>query len=300
MKLPAIPLAARLLVVPVAFASAALADDAAAIMAKVAANVEAATDARRQFVYRQNVRGSMSKSGQRIRREDRQYSVIPSATSTEKKLVSFRGEYKKGKQTLTYSEPVPQHGDAEHKDIGADAEILEDVTESLVNAKNSRDGIPRELFPLRTADLPFYVFTMKAESGYQGRSVYRIGLVPVKKDFCLHIGEDNKGECGDHQWMGEVWIDQQELQPVRIDTQLAWKVPWAVRTFMGTNLKQLGFAITYKRVAEGVWFPATYGTEFQIDVLFFYKRTISLNLESSGFQKTDAVSTVKYDLTDVH
>jgi hypothetical protein len=41
----------------------------------------------------------------------------------------------------------------------------------------------------------------------------------------------------------------------------------------------------------------TYGTEFQIDVLFFYKRTITMNLNSSGFQKTDATSTVEYDLT---
>jgi hypothetical protein len=37
----------------------------------------------------------------------------------------------------------------------------------------------------------------------------------------------------------------------------------------------MGFAITYKRVADRVWFPATYGTEFQINALFFYKRTIN-------------------------
>jgi hypothetical protein len=66
---------------------------------------------------------------------------------------------------------------------------------------------------------------------------------------------------------------------------------------LGTHLKQIGFAITYKRVAENVWFPATYGTEFQINALFLYKRTITMNLESSGFQKTDATSTVEYDLT---
>jgi hypothetical protein len=45
-----------------------------------------------------------------------------------------------------------------------------------------------------------------------------------------------------------------------------------------------------------VWFPAAYGTEFQIDVLFFYKRTITMNLESNGFQKTDATSKIEYDL----
>jgi hypothetical protein len=34
-----------------------------------------------------------------------------------------------------------------------------------------------------------------------------------------------------------------------------------------------------------------------LDVLFFYKRTITMNLESSGFQKTDAASKIEYDLS---
>ena len=38
------------------------------------------------------------------------------------------------------------------------------------------------------------------------------------------------------------------------------------------------------------------GTEFRLDVLFFYKRTIAMNLVSSGFQKTDATSTIEYDV----
>jgi hypothetical protein len=33
-----------------------------------------------------------------------------------------------------------------------------------------------------------------------------------------------------------------------------------------------------------------------VDVLFFYKRTIAMNLVSSGFQKADATSTIEYDL----
>jgi hypothetical protein len=73
-------------------------------------------------------------------------------------------------------------------------------------------------------------------------------------------------------------------------------VPWAVRTFLGTNLRQTGFAITYLRVADGVWFPATYGTEFEVDVLFFYKRTIAMNMESGDFQRTDATSKIEYNL----
>ena len=276
-----------------AAATLAFAEDAAAIMTKVASNVEAAVEARKQYVYQQTVRASLVRTnGQLARREKRQYSVIPSPTGTEKKLVSFQGEYRKGKQTLTYSGPL-----TEHQDAGIDGELIQDLTENLVNDKHSRDGIPHDLFPLRTKDLPAYNFTMKGELEHQGRRTYRIGFEPVKKKDCVSIGKDEDNACGDHPWMGEAWIDAVDLEPVRIDTHLAFQIPWAVRTFLGTNLKQTGFAITYKRVADGVWFPATYGTEFQINALFFYKRTITMNLESSGFQKTDVASTVEYDVT---
>jgi hypothetical protein len=275
-------------------ASAALAEDATAIMTQVAANVEKAVDARRQYVYQQTVRASLARTnGQLARREKRQYLVIPSETGTEKKLLAFQGEYRKGKQSVTYQEPVKYHQDA-----GIDAELLQDLTEELINAKTARDGIPHNLFPLRSVDLPAYAFTMKGELQHQGRRTYRIAFEPAKKsrEMCLHVGKDEDNDCVNTPWMGEAWIDVTELEPVRIDTHLAFKVPWAVRTFLGTNLKQTGFAITYQRIADGVWFPATYGTEFEVDVLFFYKRTIAMNLESSGFQRTDATSTIEYNL----
>jgi hypothetical protein len=72
-------------------------------------------------------------NGQLARREKRQYLVIPSATGTEKKLVSFQGEYRKGKQSVTYQEPVK-----DHQDEGIDAELLQDLTEELINAKTAQ------------------------------------------------------------------------------------------------------------------------------------------------------------------
>jgi hypothetical protein len=276
---------------------AGFAADATAIMARVAANVEQAVEARRQYVYQQTVRASLIKpNGQLARREKRQYTVVPSPTGTERKLMSLQGEYRKGKQRSTYTAPA-----GDHRDEGIDAELLQDLIESLVNDKNSRDGIRPDLFPLRSRDLPAYAFTSNGEFEYQGRSTYRIGFEPVHTDcFHIHISKEDEGQqedCVNGPWMGEAWIDAAELQPLRIDTHLARKIPWAVRTLLGTNLKQTGFAITYQRVAEGVWFPATYGTEFEIDVLFFYKRTITMNLESSGFQRTDAASKIEYDLS---
>ncbi len=114
-----------------------------------------------------------------------------------------------------------------YKDTDIDGDLISSLTDDLVNGKESRDGIPHSLFPLSTKDLPLYTFTMK----------------------------------------GEAWIDAAELQPVRIETQLAFQIPWGVRVFLGTNLRQSAFPITYVRVAGNVWFPATYGTEFRFNVL---------------------------------
>jgi len=272
--------------------SADNAGDAAAIMAKVAANMEKSAEARRQFVYRQSTRASLVRSGGEVsRRESREYAVIPEPKGAEKKLVSFSGQYRKGKAMIPYSEPG-----FKYKDEDIDGELLGDLVNDLTNDKDSRDGIPLSLFPLRTKVLHAYKFSMKAKTQYQGRPTYEILFEPAAKGSCVVLGEGNA--CDDEPWKGEAWIDAEELEPLRIDTSLAFKVPWAVRTFLGTNLRQTGFSISYVRVAEGVWFPRTYGTEFKLDLLWVYKRTITLSLDNSAFQKAEANSTIAYDLAD--
>ena len=267
--------------------------DATAIMTRMAAHMEKAAEVRQQFLYRQTVRGSLIRSGGQIaRKESREYSIIPQPASTEKKLVSFTGEYRKGQEMVAYSEPGYKY-----KDEDIDGELLGELTDDLVNDEKSRDGIPESLFPLRTKDLVSYEFSLKGQTNYKGRPVYRIAFRPGEKakGLCIQIPDEANG-CQQRPWKGEVLVDVEDLQPARIDTSLARGIPWAVRTFLGTNVRQIGFSISYVRVAEGVWFPSTYGTEFHLDVLWFYKRTIALSLENSGFQRTQASSTIQYDL----
>ncbi len=267
--------------------------DAGAIMARVAENVEKATDARRQYVYRQLVRSSLVKSnGQATRKKKREYHVFPGEKNTEKKLVSFAGQYRKGKAMIDYSEPG-----FEYKGIDIDGDLIRDLTDDLVNDKESRDGIPHHLFPLNAKKVGAYSFAWKGETEYKGRKTYQIAFEPRTKKTCVEIGSDSEGDC-DEAWKGEAWIDAEELQPVRITTDLAFKIPWGVRVFLGTNLRRTGFSITYVRVAGNVWFPATYGTEFRLDVLWGYKRTVTLSMESSEFQKTDANSKIEYHVAD--
>ena len=96
---------------------------------------------------------------------------------------------------------------------------------------------------------------------------------------------------------GEALIDAEDLHPVSIQTKLNFKMPFVVRAMMGTNLKQTGFSLTYARVSPGVWFPATYGTEMRLDVLFAYKRVITMSMESFDFKKAGAESSITFAAT---
>jgi hypothetical protein len=264
--------------------------DAESIMARAAANVEQSEEGRLRYVYRQTVHSTLVRSnGQLARKEDRQYSVIPTGKTTEKRLDSFRGQYRKGKEMLPYSEPG-----FTYKDMDIDGELINELTDDLVNDSDSRDGIPHELFPLRTRDLADYKFSHNGHTQYRGRRVHKIAFEPRQKRSCITIGGDD--ECSSRPWKGEAWIDAEDLQPARIYSQLAVKVPWAVRVFLGTNLRQTGFSVSYQRIAENVWFPVSYGTEFRLDALWFYKLTITLSLESMDFQITGATSSIHYDL----
>lgn len=267
--------------------------DAAEIMARMAANMESAMDARRQYVYQQSVRARLLKTnGDRAREERREYTATPGPERTEKKLESLAGEYwKSKKEVIRYDQPgFKKDG------LDLDGEIMEDLIEDLVNSKKSRDGIPHAMFPLRSPDLSRYKFAYVAAAEVQGRAAHRIAFEPaVTNSRCLNLGDEDEGECAT-SWKGEAWVDAEELQPVRLFTDSTFKMPRAVKMFLGTNLQQVGFSVTYTRVAPGVWFPASYGSEFRFDLLFRYNRVITLAMESKEFRKTGAESTVKFDV----
>jgi hypothetical protein len=77
-------------------------------------------------------------------------------------------------------------------------------------------------------------------------------------------------------------------------TKLSRKIPFFVRTALGTDLPGVGFSVTYKRQPDGVWFPASFGTEFRLKAVFFIKRDISVSLQNSGFEHTHVDSTLHY------
>ncbi|MEZ5355783.1 MAG: hypothetical protein R2762_24375 [Bryobacteraceae bacterium] len=265
------------------------AQDPGEVMRRMAENVERGAAERVRWVYEQKVRASLVRSSGEISRwEKREYAVTPGAEKTEKELTAFEGEYRQGRKMYPYTEPGHKY-----KDSDIDGELIDDLVKDLVNDKKSRDGIPHSLFPLRTKDLALYRFAAAGEGEHEGRRFWKIAFEPAEKRG-LFVDSDEDGPV--RPWKGEAWVDAEEYQPVRIVTDLAYKIPWAVRTFLGTNLQQTGFSVTYQRVAPNVWFPVSYGTEFKVSVVFFYKRTIALGMESTDFRRAEANSRIEFDL----
>jgi hypothetical protein len=244
-----------------------------AIMAHVAANQDRSEELRKQYVYRQHTHIITHKpKGRLLREETADYDVVPTPDGTQKELKLLTGRYwSKGKYESFQGEPIPE---ADSLDGG----LIHGFREDLSNEK-TKDGLAKDLFPLTTEGQKDYDFTLLGQEMQEGRSVYHIGFQPKDKN--------------DITWAGEAYIDAIEFQPVRVFTKLSRRIPFGVRTFLGTDLPGVGFSVVYKRQEDGVWFPATFGTEFRIKVLFFINRDVSVSLENSGFQHAHVESKIK-------
>jgi hypothetical protein len=248
---------------------------AEAIMAHVAVNQDRSEKLRAEYVYKQRIRVVTRKTNGRLMwDETTDYRVVPTPGGTKKELERITGRYaEKGKYVDFTSEPAGKRG-------ALDGDLAQDLRNDLSNDK-SKDGLGRDLFPLTTEQQNKYQFRLIGEETQQGRPAYRIAFRPKDKDDLL--------------WAGEALIDQEDFQPVVVFTKLSRRIPFAVRTFLGTDLPGVGFNVKYQRQADGVWFPVSFGAEFRLHVLFFINRDISVALQNTGFQHTEVKSTIKYE-----
>jgi hypothetical protein len=252
------------------------------IMAKVAANQDRAQEMRAAFVYHQDLLLRMLRgNGKTAREEEREYTVTPTPSGTEKQLTKFSGRYEKGGKLIDYDEPGYTY-----KEVDVDGELINDLAKDLADDKKSRDGIARDLFPLTTRQQKKYTFSLVGRQNYRGREIYRITFKPAGN-------ESWDDDCP--PWEGEILVDAHDFQPVVVTTRLAKGLPVVVTTLLGTNLKGLGFKVTYDKFDEGLWFPVNYGSEFEVKALFLYKRKIAVSLKNSGFQRAEVAARVTFD-----
>lgn len=251
------------------------------ILAQVAANQERGVEARKSIVYRQDTLVRLLRTNGKLSREEkRQYTAAPTAKGTEKKLDHFEGRYERGGRLYSYSSPKFQY-----KEMDIDGDLIEDLTDDLVNDKKSRDGFSKNMFPLTRDEQRYYKFTLKGRKMVAGVDAWHITFEPRQGS-----GLDN-----DRPWKGEVYVHPEEYQPLLVSTMQAFKIPVAVKIMLGIDIKQLGFQVTYRKVGEDLWFPATYGTEFGLKVLFGYKRNITMNVTNSDFRRASAESTIQFE-----
>lgn len=271
----------KLLAIAVMAGVAAMAQtpDVAAIMARVGENQTRASELRRQYTFHQKQLLRMNRGNGKVAREEhREYDVTPGADRASKRLVAFDGRYQYKGKYVAYDRPGYTY-----KDMDIDGELIDDLSNDLTDDHHSRDGISCNLFPLTASEQRRYTFRLLGTEPYRGRQVYRVAFEPrPHQDF------------DDAAWKGEALIDTAEYQPVSVYTKLALKIPLAVKTLLGTDIKGLGFSVAYQKFDEGVWFPVSYGGEFEIRAVFFYKRTIAVNMVNSDFRRANVTSNVSY------
>jgi hypothetical protein len=297
------------------------------IMARVASNQDQAEAERAHYVYVQHAKMA-SRKGQTVLCEERtDYRITPSSDGSHDELLKLdgrlrvKGKYvsynalkaedkpddkkadakdgstsgakadaKDGAKSNLRSDPKP---DAEENDDalsvtigddGMDRDLVENMRKELMHDK-SKDGINAHLFPLTSKEQEQYAFALAGQERLNGREVYHITFRPKDKD--------------DWAWKGVAYIDAAAYQPVMVTTELSRKVPFAVRTLLGTNVPGLGFTVIYAPQADGVWFPVSFSSEFKIHVLYFFHRDIVMDAQNRDFEKTHVTSTILDGMTEI-
>lgn len=296
---------------------------AESVMSRVAANQDASEAERTHYVYVQHARMSSRKGKTILCEEITDYRFTPSAGETHEQLLKLDGRMLKNKKYVTYDKLLPtdeekrkaaeekqkeaKTADAENgdeqttnkkkdknkdkdpafdpdSDETIDRDLVENIRRNLIHDK-SKDGINAHLFPLTSKNQADYTFHMVGRERLNNREVFHITFRPKKKD--------------DFGWSGDAYVDTTAYQPVLVTTGMARKIPFAVRTLLGTNFPGLGFTVTYAPQIDGVWFPVTFSTEFKIHVLYFFHRQVFLNAENREFEKTHVSSRIVGEATPV-
>jgi hypothetical protein len=264
---------------------------AEAIMARVAANQDRSDQQRSEYIYHQRIHVVLQKAnGTKMRDEVADYLITPTPNGTQRKLTAISGYYRHKGQYLEFKgEPRPDadsiDGDMlndfrhdlmeENSTDGITRDLKRDSTED-----HSKDGIAHDLFPLTTEQQKNYQYKLIGEETQQGRNAYRIAFGPKDRKDC--------------DWGGEADIDTTDFQPVRVYTKLSRPLPFLVRKLL-VDLPGLGFNVQYQRQPEGVWFPTSFGTEFQIHLFMVWGRTIMISLQNTDFERTHVEHQISYE-----
>lgn len=248
-----------------------------AIMARVAKLQDQAQAERAHYVYVQHAKVT-SRRGRKIHCEEvTDVRVTPSTAGSQEQLLHLDGRLLLKGRYVTYHQLDADQAKDDNDisismgDDNADRDMVESMRRNLLNTK-SKDGINANLFPLTSKEQAGEEFHYVGREHLNGRDVFHIQFRPKDKS--------------DYGWKGDAYIDTVTGEPVVVSTALSRRIPAAVRVLLGTNVPGLGFTVVYAPQPDGVWFPASFSTEFAIHVLFFFRRTILIDAWNRDFEKT--------------
>ena len=230
------------------------------IMARAAANQTRDATLRKQFTYEQRVHvQTRHTNGKLARDETAEYLVFPDPDpkGPGRKLTSISGRYWKNGRYIEF------HGTTAPEPNSLDEGLIQSFRDDLMRQRG---------FPSHCGRTEDDRFELLGEQDVHGRKAWRIGFGPADKK--------------DIDWTGETLVDQQNFQPVNIYTKLSRRIPFAIRTLLGTDLPGIGYNLDYQRIDDSVWLPSSYGSEFTLRLFFFLNREINVSMESSGFRHT--------------
>jgi hypothetical protein len=266
---------------------------AEAIMARVANLQDQAQAERAHYVYVQHATVTSRRGHTLHCQEITDYRITPTGSGSAEQLLHLDGRLLVKGRYVDYHALNAEAGKAEDQpdslsiEIGgddADQDMVENMRKNLLGA-NSKDGINAQLFPLAT----------KEQAGEEFRYIGRERLNGHDVDHLTFRPKDKS----DFGWKGDAYVDTVTGEPVVISTALSRRIPVAVRMLLGTNVPGLGFTVVYAPQPDGVWFPASFSTEFQIHVLFFFRRTILIDAQNRSFEKTHVTARVLGDAVPV-
>lgn len=230
-------------------------------MAMVALHQDATQAARAHYIYIQHAQVT-SRKGKALRCEEITDSrVAPLAKGSQQNILKLNGRLLKNQTYELYTQPpkLKEHGGSEVKsgdnkeedsingDSDMDRNIVENMRDDLTK-DDTRDGIGSGLFPLPTKAQADFRFQLLGRGHMNGRDVFHLSFAPRDKS--------------DFSWKGDAYIDSTAYEPVVVRTTMSRRIPFAVRSLLGTSLPGLGFTVVYAPQPSGVRFPVGFGTEF--------------------------------------
>ncbi|MBY0505146.1 MAG: hypothetical protein K2X03_14635 [Bryobacteraceae bacterium] len=252
------------------------------IMQRVIENQTRAQEARKNWVYTQEIFARSTQRNKTLMREEtRTFRVLPNEKGNKRESLSVAGQRRVKGKLVTYDKAIPDDEDDSIDEWVSDLAKGKDDDEK---GNSLRDAFSPGAFPLAGDKLKGYIFTRKPDTEFRGHAVYAVEYKPLKNGKYDYVGGP---------WEGEVLVEKESFQPVFISSFLEFKMPAAVKILLGTNIRDLGFKMEYDKFGD-VWFPVKGSGEFKVDAVWFFKRNGSYSMKCYDFRKGTADSSITF------